>query len=89
VAQHPLLSPSAVVDSRLLLVLSILLFTPTFGSLVYASLGIRPDISYAVTTVSHVFSGTHSDAIYRYLLSTKDLKLVMRTDDIAVSRYAI
>ena len=34
-------------------------------------------MSYAV---SHVFSGTHWDDIHRYLLSTKDLKLVKRTD---------
>jgi hypothetical protein len=51
------------------------------GSLMYASLGTRPDISYAVTTISR-FSGNpgmpHWDAvrrIYRYLLGTKDLRL--------------
>ena len=51
------------------------------GSLMYAALGTRPDISYAVTNVSRFSSnpGTpHWDAvrrIYRYLLGTKDLRL--------------
>jgi hypothetical protein len=51
------------------------------GSLMYASLGTRPDISYAVTTVSRFSSNPgqpHWDAvrrIYRYLLGTTDLKL--------------
>jgi hypothetical protein len=51
------------------------------GSLMYTSLGTRPDISYAVTTISR-FSGNpgmpHWDAvrrIYCYLLGTKDLRL--------------
>ena len=47
----------------------------------YAPLGTRPDISYAVTTVSHFSSNPgqiHWDAIrriYRYLPGTKELKL--------------
>jgi hypothetical protein len=51
------------------------------GSLMYASLGTRPDISYAVTTVSRFSSNpgqAHWDAvrrIYRYLSGTKELKL--------------
>lgn len=50
----------------------------------YTSLGTQPDISYAVTMVSH-FSGNpgmaHWDGIQRiywYLLGTKDLKLTYR-----------
>jgi len=56
-------------------------YQEAIGSLMYALLGTRPDISYAVTTVSR-FSGNpgmvHWDAvrrIYHYLLGTKDLKL--------------
>lgn len=51
------------------------------GSLMYASLGTRPDISYAVTTVSRFSQNPgqpHWDAvrrIYRYLVGTKDLRL--------------
>ena len=51
------------------------------GSLMYASLGTCPDISYAVTTVSRFSSNpgpAHWDAvrrIYRYLLGTTGLKL--------------
>jgi hypothetical protein len=56
-------------------------YREAIGSLMYASLGTRPDISYAVTTVSRFSSNPgmpHWDAvrrIYRYLLGTKDLKL--------------
>ena len=56
-------------------------YREAIGSLMYASLGTRPDISYAVTTVSRFSSNpgpAHWDAvrrIYRYLLGTKDLKL--------------
>ena len=51
------------------------------GSLMYAVLGTRPDISYAISTVSRFCSnpGTpHWEAvqrIYRYLIGTKDLRL--------------
>jgi hypothetical protein len=51
------------------------------GSLMYASLGTRPDISYTVTTIS-CFSQNpgqpHWDTIrciYRYLIGSKDLRL--------------
>ena len=51
------------------------------GSLMYASLATRPDISYAVATVSRFSNNPgmpHWEAvrqIYRYLLGTKDLRL--------------
>ena len=51
------------------------------GSLMYAALGTRPDISYAVSQVSRFssnYSQAHWDAvrrIYRYLLGTKNLQL--------------
>jgi len=56
-------------------------YCEAIGSLMYASLGTCPDISYTVTTVSRFSSNPgmpHWDAvrrIYRYLLGTKDLKL--------------
>ena len=56
-------------------------YREAIGSLMYASLGTHPDISYAVTTVSRFSSNprpAHWDAvrrIYHYLLGTKDLKL--------------
>ena len=51
------------------------------GSLMYAALGTRPDISYAMTNVSRFSSNPgmpHWDAarrIYCYLLGTKDLRM--------------
>ena len=51
------------------------------GLLMYATLGTRPDISYAVTNVSRFSSNPgmpHWDTvhhIYRYLLSMKDLRM--------------
>ena len=51
------------------------------GLLMYATLGTCPDISYAMTNVSRFSSNPsmpHWDAvchIYRYLLSTKDLRM--------------
>jgi transposase InsO family protein len=64
------------------------------GSLMYASLGTRPDISYAVTTVSRFSSNpgpAHWDAvrrIYRYLLGTKDLKLTFGGVEKVLTGYA-
>lgn len=64
------------------------------GSLMYASLGTRPDISYAVTTVSRFSSNpghSHWDAvrrIYRYLLGTTDLKLTYGGVENALVGYA-
>ena len=52
------------------------------GSLMYASLATHPDISYAVATVSRFSNNPgmpHWEAvrrIYRYLLGTKDLRLM-------------
>ncbi|KIO08044.1 hypothetical protein M404DRAFT_78898, partial [Pisolithus tinctorius Marx 270] len=64
------------------------------GSLMYASLSTRPDISYAVTTVS-CFSGNpgipHWEAvrrIYRYLIGTKNLKLTYGGAPNALVGYA-
>jgi hypothetical protein len=63
------------------------------GSLMYASLGTRPDISYAVTTVSHFSSNpgqAHWDAIrriYRYLLGTTTLKLTYGGVESALTGY--
>ena len=54
-------------------------YREAIGSLMYASLATRPDISYAVATISHFSNNPgmpHWDAvrrIYRYLLGTKDL----------------
>ena len=51
------------------------------GTLMYTSLGTRPDITYAVQTVSHFSKNpgyTHWEAvkkIFRYLKGTKDLWL--------------
>ena len=73
---HP---PLNVVASRLLLVACILLFALVFGSLVYPSLGIHPDVSYAVATVSLVFSGTRLDAVRRYLFTPTLLDVRIRT----------
>jgi hypothetical protein len=64
------------------------------GSLMYASLGTRPDISYAVTTVSRFSSNpgqAHWDAvrrIYHYLLGTKDLKLTYGGMEKVLTGYA-
>jgi hypothetical protein len=64
------------------------------GSLMYASLGTRPDISYAVTTVSCFSSNPgqpHWDAIrriYRYLLGTTDLKLMYGCAEKTLVGYA-
>jgi hypothetical protein len=64
------------------------------GSLMYASLGTRPDISYAVTTVSCFSSNpgpAHWDAvrrIYCYLLGTKDLKLTFGGVEKVLTGYA-
>ena len=54
-------------------------YREAIGSLMYAALGTRPDISYAVTNVSRFSSNPsmpHWDSvhcIYHYLLGTKDL----------------
>jgi len=64
------------------------------GSLMYASLGTRPDISYAVTTVSRFSSNPgqlHWDAIcriYQYLLGTTDLKLTYGSVESVLTGYA-
>ena len=64
------------------------------GSLMYASLGTRPNISYAVTTVSHFSSNpgpVHWDAIcriYRYLLGMKGLKLTFGGVERVLTGYA-
>ena len=64
------------------------------GSLMYASLGTRPDISYAVTTVSRFSSNPgqiHWDAvrrIYRYLSGTKELKLTYGGVESVLAGYA-
>ena len=64
------------------------------GMLVYAMLGTRPDISYAVTTVSKFSSNpgmAHWDAvkrIYRYLLGSKDLWLTYGGDKKVLVGYA-
>jgi hypothetical protein len=64
------------------------------GSLMYASLGTRPDISYAVTTVSRFSSNpgpTHWDAVhrvYRYLIGTKDLRLVYGGEQSSLIGYS-
>ena len=56
-------------------------YREAIGSLMYAALGTRPDISYAVSTVSRFSSNPglpHWEAvrrIYRYLIGTKDLRL--------------
>ena len=61
-----------------------ILYREAVGSLMYAALGTRPDISYAISTVSRFCSnpGTpHWEAvrrIYRYLIGTKDLRLTYR-----------
>ena len=63
------------------------------SSLMYAALGTRPDISYAVTNVSHFSSNPgmpHWDAvccISRYLLSTKDLQMTYGGIEKALVRY--
>jgi hypothetical protein len=60
----------------------------------YASLGTRPDISYAVTTVSRFSSNpgqAHWDAvrrIYRYVLGTTTLKLTYGGVESALTGYA-
>ena len=64
------------------------------GVLMYAMLGTRPDISYAVTTVSKFSSNpgmAHWDAvkrIYRYLLGSKDLWLMYGGDKKVLVGYA-
>lgn len=64
------------------------------GSLMYAALGTRPDISYAVTTVSRFSSNPgmpHWEAvrrIYRYLIGTKDLRLTYGGIENVLTGYA-
>ena len=56
-------------------------YRKAIGSLMYAALGMRPDISYAIATVSHFSTNPgmpHWDAVrrvYRYLIGTKELRL--------------
>ena len=63
------------------------------GSLMYASLTTRPNISYTVSTVSRFSSKPgipHWDAvkrIYKYLIGTKNLKLTYGGAQSALTRY--
>jgi transposase InsO family protein len=56
-------------------------YREAIGSLMYASVGTRPDISFAVSTLSQFLDNpgnTHWEAVkrvFRYLLGTKDLQL--------------
>ena len=56
-------------------------YREAIGSLMYASVGTRPDISFAVSTLSQFIDNpghTHWEAvkrIFQYLLGTKDLQL--------------
>ena len=71
-----------------------ILYCEAVGSLMYASLATRPDISYAVATVSRFLNNPgmpHWDAvrrIYRYLLGTKDLQLTYGGMPSALVGYA-
>jgi hypothetical protein len=64
------------------------------GSLMYASLSTHPNISYAVTTVSHFLSNlgqVHWDTvrqIYHYLLGTMTLKLTYGGGENVLMGYA-
>ena len=69
-------------------------YCEAISSLMYTSLATRPDISYAVATISHFSNNPgmpHWDAvrrIYHYLLGTKDLRLTYGGTPSALVGYA-
>ncbi|TYK01650.1 gag/pol protein [Cucumis melo var. makuwa] len=66
---------------------------PAVGSLMYAMLGIRPDICYSVRMVSRYQSNPGRDHwtivknILKYLRRTKDHMLVYGIKDLILTRY--
>jgi hypothetical protein len=64
------------------------------GSLMYASLGTRPDISFAVTTLSKYSSNpgeAHWNAVkrvFRYLLGTRDYRLTFGAEEQRLTGWA-
>ncbi|CDO69616.1 hypothetical protein BN946_scf184851.g4 [Trametes cinnabarina] len=64
------------------------------GSLMYAVMGTRPDIAFAVTTLSQFMQNpgrTHWEAIkhvIRYLVGTRELWLIYRTSDDGIQGFS-
>ncbi|THH19984.1 hypothetical protein EUX98_g8666 [Antrodiella citrinella] len=69
-------------------------YANAIGSLMYAAVSTRPDISYAVQTLSQFtsnFDQSHINAVkhvFRYLKATPTLGITFRTSDVTLSGYS-
>jgi hypothetical protein len=85
-------SPS--VSSKTLLPKEKTLYREMIGSLMYVAVMTRPDIAYAVSTLSQYMEAPHTTHlvavkhVFTYLLGTKDLKLVLGGKDPGVLGFS-